>query len=65
MTEKTEILYRAAPQYNEGIRAYKKEGSRNMTCPNSPYPSGGEKISWLVGWLDARTADILGEEISA
>ena len=65
MSKKTAAQYRSAPQYQEGIEAYQSEGNKHMSCPDSPYPSGGEKISWLVGWLDARTSDVLKESIDA
>ena len=65
MSKETATQYRSTPQYKEGIEHYVKHGNKKMSCPDSPYPSGGEKISWLVGWLDARSADVLGEQISA
>lgn len=58
-TQQTEQDYSTTPEYQEGYEEYKNNGSRNMRCPNSPYDNG-QKIAWLIGWLDARTADILG-----
>jgi ribosome modulation factor len=59
MMPKVDQDYEATQEYQEGREDYIKNGSRNMRCPNSPYENG-QKIAWLIGWLDARTADVLG-----
>jgi len=53
--------YTTYPEYEEGKKEYQLSGNKKMSCPNSPY-EGGEKTAWLVGWLDARTLDVLSKK---
>lgn len=50
--------YTSYSEYAEGAKDYQENCNRTTKCPNSPY-EGAEKIAWLVGWLDARTANVL------
>ena len=50
--------------YREGTKAY-EEGQKLDDCP---YESGeklklcnGLRISWMTGWLDSHSCDILGD----
>ncbi len=63
MSNQDQVDHRDTQEYKEGVTEYKQSGTPKTKCPDSPYKDG-QKISWLIGWLDARTEDALSRSES-
>lgn len=63
MRKPSEVIKDYPTEYQEGIKEFKDRCSVNSKCPDGPYEDPNQKISWLTGWLDARTEAALGYKI--